>query len=206
VALALCASLLLVPVLFLAKHGSAGQQTDVQAGAAADGARPSSSRATRSASRFAASDLASADTLETRLLAIDDSGEIGNATLTVFQAEVTTTTSPPTTVKPVTTTAKPKPTTTTTRPPPPTTTTTRPRNQETGQASWYETYDGTCAHRTLPFGTIVTVTNLANGRWVTCRVADRGPQVDGRIIDLDKQTFEQLSPSFIGIIDVRIEW
>jgi rare lipoprotein A len=50
------------------------------------------------------------------------------------------------------------------------------------------------------------VTNLANGLSVTCRVADRGPYVSGRIIDLDKQTFDDLAPPPQGIINVRITW
>ena len=70
---------------------------------------------------------------------------------------------------------------------------------ETGIASWYGApYDGhpaasgeifdthklTAAHRTLPFDTWVEVTNLQNGRQVQVRINDRGPFVDGRIIDL----------------------
>lgn len=136
-------------------------------------------------------------------------------------ATTTTTTAPPpppTTVvvkaaAPVPAKPKPKPTTTTTttRPAPkPTTTTTtappQPANTQTGKASWYDTYDGTCAHRTLPRGTMVRVTNLANGRQVACRVADRGPFVAGRIIDLDRGLFEQLARTSQGVIDVRIEW
>jgi len=45
-------------------------------------------------------------------------------------------------------------------------------------------YDMTAAHRTLPFGTRVTVHNLENGQDVTVRINDRGPFVEGRIIDL----------------------
>lgn len=70
---------------------------------------------------------------------------------------------------------------------------------ETGIASWYGApYDGrpsasgeifdthklTAAHRTLPFDTWVEVTNLSNGKEVKVRINDRGPFVDGRIIDL----------------------
>jgi rare lipoprotein A len=55
-------------------------------------------------------------------------------------------------------------------------------------------------------GTVVTVTNLANGRKVQCRVADRGPNVAGRIIDLAKTTFDDLAPPSSGVIDVRITW
>ncbi|MCD4707410.1 MAG: septal ring lytic transglycosylase RlpA family protein [Candidatus Sabulitectum sp.] len=70
-----------------------------------------------------------------------------------------------------------------------------------GIASWYgipfhgrktangETYDMnglTCAHRTLPFGTVLIVTNMGNNRSVTVRVTDRGPFISGRIVDLSR--------------------
>lgn len=117
---------------------------------------------------------------------------------------------PATTAKPkptTTTTAKPKPTTTTTTAKPTTTTTEAPKNTATGQASWYdEAPDGTCAHRSLPMGTAVTVTNLANGKSVTCTVADRGPYIDGRIIDLARATFGRIASTGAGVIDVRITW
>ncbi len=48
--------------------------------------------------------------------------------------------------------------------------------------------------------------NLANGATVSCRVADRGPYVDGRIIDLDREDFDRISSTSTGVIDVRIEW
>lgn len=110
-----------------------------------------------------------------------------------------------------TTTAKPRPTTTTTAKPRPTTTTTpaapaAPANQQTGKASWYQAPAGTCAHRTLPKGTVVRVTNLANGRTVSCTVADRGPYVAGRIIDLDREDFDRIASTSTGVIDVRIAW
>ena len=57
-----------------------------------------------------------------------------------------------------------------------------------------------------PFGTIVTVTNLANGKSVQCKVGDRGPWVDGRIIDLNPQEFGKIAPTSEGVIDVRISW
>jgi rare lipoprotein A len=115
--------------------------------------------------------------------------------------------SPTTKPKPTTTTTrpKPKPTTTTTRPKP--TTTTRPPNQQTGEASYYNAASsGTCAHRTLPMGTVVTVTNLANGRQVRCTVSDRGPFIDGRIIDLARAQFDALAPMASGVIEVRLTW
>jgi rare lipoprotein A len=55
-------------------------------------------------------------------------------------------------------------------------------------------------------GTSVRVTNLANGATVTCRVADRGPFVAGRIIDLDREDFDRIASASTGVIDVRIEW
>jgi rare lipoprotein A len=91
---------------------------------------------------------------------------------------------------------------------------------ETGVASWYghpyhgraaadgEIYDMeklTAAHRTLPFNTWVRVVNLANAKFVDVRVIDRGPFVDGRIIDLSHaaaQAIEMIGP---GTAQVRVE-
>lgn len=80
------------------------------------------------------------------------------------------------------------------------------RRTDTGAASWYQTYDGTCAHRSLAKGTTVRVVNVLNGKVAKCRVADRGPYLDGRIIDLDLEIFEQLADSWRGVIEVRISW
>lgn len=134
-----------------------------------------------------------------------------------------TTTVPPTTLPPTTMAprqaapvAATRSTTTTTRPKPaPTTSTTTsttvaPAREgdrtETGKASWYDDRPGICAHKTLPFGTVVTVTNVDNGRSVNCTVDDRGPFVEGRIIDLNPQEFSKLAPTSAGVIDVRISW
>ena len=77
-------------------------------------------------------------------------------------------------------------------------------NSQCGRASWYEltsiTASGeranpnglTAAHRSLPFGTIVRVTNENNGRSVTVRINDRGPFVGGRIIDLTRAAAQKL--------------
>jgi hypothetical protein len=75
-----------------------------------------------------------------------------------------------------------------------------------GGASWYHYKPGTCAHRTLPRGTVVKVTNLATGQSATCTVADRGPFVAGRIIDLDRSVFLAVAESGQGVVRVRIEW
>ena len=64
-------------------------------------------------------------------------------------------------------------------------------------------YDMTAAHRTLPFGTQVRVHDLENGRDVTVRINDRGPFVDGRIIDLSYASAQAMGMS--GIAHVRLE-
>jgi len=99
-----------------------------------------------------------------------------------------------------TTTTRPRSTTTST------TSTTAASNTQTGGASWYDYRAGECAHQTIPKGTTVTVTNLANGATTTCVVTDRGPYSGGRIIDLDRGTFDQIADSSQGVIQVRITW
>ncbi len=79
-------------------------------------------------------------------------------------------------------------------------------SSESGKATWYDFTAGTCAHRTLPMGTTVRVTNLATGGSTTCRVADRGPFADGRILDLSRDVFERLAPGSKGVIPVSAEW
>ncbi len=83
---------------------------------------------------------------------------------------------------------------------------TRPPNTQTGVASWYHRSGMVAAHRTLPFGTSVRVTNVANGKTVTVVIDDRGPYADGRIIDLSDDAFAQLAPLGAGTINVRIVW
>lgn len=81
-------------------------------------------------------------------------------------------------------------------------------NTQTGGASWYDSPHGTytAAHRTLPIGTVVTVTNLANGASVRVRIADRGPFVEGRVIDLDRVAFGEIASLSTGVIRVRLTW
>jgi peptidoglycan lytic transglycosylase len=70
-----------------------------------------------------------------------------------------------------------------------------------------EPYNGniyTAAHRTLPFGTMVKVTNLDNGKSVRVRINDRGPHVRGRIIDLSSSAATALAMS-AGVARARIE-
>jgi rare lipoprotein A len=63
----------------------------------------------------------------------------------------------------------------------------------------------TAAHKTLPFGTKVKVTNLANDQSVELVINDRGPYVDNRIIDLSKSAAEKLGFINQGLADVKLE-
>ena len=61
------------------------------------------------------------------------------------------------------------------------------------------------AHRTLPFGTVLRVTNLENGREVQVRVVDRGPFARGRILDLSRRAAERIGMIRLGHVPVRVE-
>jgi rare lipoprotein A len=91
--------------------------------------------------------------------------------------------------------------------------------EETGYASWYggkfhgrltangETFDTnklTAAHKTLPFGTVVEVTNLSNGESVQVRINDRGPFVEGRIIDLSRAAAREIDMLGSGVARVSL--
>lgn len=91
---------------------------------------------------------------------------------------------------------------------------------QVGTASWYGDYfqgkqtasgepydmrDFTAAHPTLPLGTFVKVTNLRNGRTVVVRINDRGPVVDGRIIDVSYNAARALGFQERGLQKVRVD-
>jgi rare lipoprotein A len=103
---------------------------------------------------------------------------------------------------------------------PPQSLATGPFFAETGLASFYgrahagkltasgekfDHRDFTAAHRTLAFGTLVRVTNLANGRAVTVEITDRGPSVESRIIDLSLAAASALGMQNKGIARVKLE-
>jgi rare lipoprotein A len=98
----------------------------------------------------------------------------------------------------------------------------RPALVEYGIASWYHAnwlgigeqtasgerfkqYEMTAAHKSLPFGTFVRVTNLKNGRTTIARVTDRGPYVAGRVIDLSKTGAKDIGILDAGTAQVRLE-
>jgi rare lipoprotein A len=97
----------------------------------------------------------------------------------------------------------------------------QPNYDETGVASWYgdqfhgrptatgERFDMnalTAAHKTLPLPGLVEVTNLANGRRIVVRVNDRGPFVDGRILDLSRGAADALDLRRAGVGEVRVRY
>lgn len=94
------------------------------------------------------------------------------------------------------------------------------QNSEFGRATYYgghfdgrstasgETYSSnlpTAAHKTLPFDTIVRVTNLHNGKQVDVRINDRGPYVDGTIIDLSTTAFAEIASLSTGVVQSEVE-
>jgi rare lipoprotein A len=96
----------------------------------------------------------------------------------------------------------------------------QPAFAQTGKASWYgadfhgrKTASGapfdqhamTAAHRTLPLGTRVKVTSLETGRAILVRINDRGPFIDGRIIDLSKRAASELGMEEAGVAPVKVE-
>ena len=91
---------------------------------------------------------------------------------------------------------------------------------QTGKASFYaDKFEGiatasgekykhnklTGAHKTLPFGTKVRVTNIANDKSVEVTINDRGPYVEGRVIDLSRAAAEELGFTSMGLADVKLE-
>jgi len=92
---------------------------------------------------------------------------------------------------------------------------------ETGKASYYgddfngkKTANGqtfnknalTAAHKTLPFGTVVKVTNLNNGKTVTVVINDRGPYAKGRIIDLSEKAAANIDMINQGVAQVQLKY
>ncbi len=95
-----------------------------------------------------------------------------------------------------------------------------PLQTEVGLATWYtapykgrraangEVFDDlamTAAHRTLPMGSLVVVTNLKTGQWAAMRIADRGPFVDGRILDLTAASAKATGVYRAGLVRVRLD-
>ncbi len=103
--------------------------------------------------------------------------------------------------------------------PAPQTTSLAPPSAERGLASWYgKEFDGlptasgetfrpekiSAAHRTLPLGTVVDVTNEKNGKTVRVKINDRGPFVAGRIVDLSKAAAHEIASVGDGVVPVTL--
>ena len=85
-----------------------------------------------------------------------------------------------------------------------------------GLASWYsyigrtangERFNGTgytAASMTLPFGALVKVERVHDGRFVIVRINDRGPHIKGRVIDLTKQAFRHIGKTGEGVVKVKV--
>ncbi|AZG34400.1 septal ring lytic transglycosylase RlpA family protein [Shewanella psychromarinicola] len=81
----------------------------------------------------------------------------------------------------------------------------RYQNRKTASGDLYKHNQKTAAHRDLPFGSNVKVTNTNNGKSVIVKINDRGPFVKGRIIDLSKSAFSSIGNISNGVINVKIE-
>ncbi len=79
------------------------------------------------------------------------------------------------------------------------------QNRKTASGEPYKAGQKTAAHRTLPFGSQVKVTNVRNGKSVVVRINDRGPFVRGRIIDISRSAFARIGEPSAGLLKVRIE-
>ncbi|MGA2639323.1 MAG: septal ring lytic transglycosylase RlpA family protein [Spirochaetia bacterium] len=75
----------------------------------------------------------------------------------------------------------------------------------TSSGEVFDTNDMTAAHRTLPFGTMVKVTNLDNGKFAVVKINDRGPFVEGRIIDLSRAAAEEIDMLGQGVARVSLD-
>lgn len=75
----------------------------------------------------------------------------------------------------------------------------------TANGERFNMHELTAAHKSLPFGSMVRVTNLANGKKVLVRINDRGPYIKGRIIDLSLEAAKEIGLLKKGVTNVRIE-
>lgn len=81
----------------------------------------------------------------------------------------------------------------------------RAHGQRTSDGSRYHKDSLTCAHRTLPFGTLLKVTNKVNGKEVIVKVTDRGPYGPGRVVDLSRAAARELGMLSMGVAPVVVE-
>jgi len=78
-------------------------------------------------------------------------------------------------------------------------------NRRASNGEIYNMRAMTAAHRTLPLGSIVRVTNLKSGDAVTVRITDRGPFISGRVVDLSQAAAEKIGLVKAGVAKVKVE-
>ncbi|MEO6966027.1 MAG: septal ring lytic transglycosylase RlpA family protein [Acidobacteriaceae bacterium] len=79
------------------------------------------------------------------------------------------------------------------------------QGKETANGETFNMYNLTCAHRSLPLGTWLKVTNLHTHRWIVVRVNDRGPVPDTRIVDLSSEAARMLGMRERGVTRIRLD-
>jgi rare lipoprotein A len=79
-------------------------------------------------------------------------------------------------------------------------------SKETASGEDTRLEDFTSAHRSLPFGTLVHVDNQENGRWTVVRITDRGPFIDGRVIDVSQIAARELDITGLTQVCLNILW
>lgn len=80
------------------------------------------------------------------------------------------------------------------------------QGRKTASGATFSQHKRTAAHRSLPFGTKLKVTDLDNGKTVRVKVTDRGPFVEGRMIDLSKKAARKLGMLQQGVANVEIRY
>lgn len=77
--------------------------------------------------------------------------------------------------------------------------------RQTASGERYDKNELTAAHKTLPFGTKVRVTNIRNGKSVVVEINDRGPYVKSRVLDLSQAAFDEIGHTNTGVMQVEYE-
>jgi len=77
--------------------------------------------------------------------------------------------------------------------------------RQTASGERFNQFALTAAHKKLPFGTKVKVTNVKNNKSVIVKINDRGPFIKGRIIDLTRAAFGEIGNTDSGVVNVKIE-
>jgi hypothetical protein len=214
-ALLLCGALLIVPLIAIKSGANSSASGPGSGPNRAHRGPPTNSATPRPAGYFPAWQLA-ADTIKSS--AATDPG-VGQPVAPTTTAATTPATSAPSTTyatptpraavvpstAPATTTA-PVPTTAPAPTPAAAPAPTPAANSTTGVVTYYDATPGTCASPTLPFGTVVTITNPDNGATVSCTVDDREADTS-RQIDLATATFAQIAPLSQGVIpNAELSW